>query len=195
MSKTYAEERKKQQLELREEERQAREDAAIKQFFQRHADVIADCTASWRAVIDYFNGDPVTSEALESSWTNHPAFRQMLATHSPQEDRDKLEEGIKALLSGGHSPQSVNEQCKKFKYKNTEELRIWCKELQDRKDAREKSPDELRAVIRAAAPVAPELPAHINRFQILTMLSASELRHLIKRYGAKAVTDRANRRD
>ena len=97
MSETYAEERKKQQLELREEERQAREDVAIKQFFQRHADEVVDCTASWRAILDYFNGDTVTLEALESSWTNHPAFRQMLATHSPQEDRDKLEQRIKVL--------------------------------------------------------------------------------------------------
>jgi hypothetical protein len=192
---TFSEDRKAFKFESTENDRQLSEDAAINDFFRRHADVIANCTASWRACIDYFNGDPVTLEALESSWENHPTFRQMLATHSPQEDRDKLEQGIKVLLSGGHSPQSVNEQCRKFKYKNTEELRLWCKDLQDRKDAREKSPDELRAVIRAAAPAAPELPAHINRFQILTMLSASELRHLIKRYGAKAVTDRANRRD
>jgi hypothetical protein len=192
---TFSEDRKQFKFERAENQRQLDDDAAINEFFRLHADVISGCTASWRACIDYFNGDPVTLEALESSWTNHPAFRQMLATHSPQEDREKLEQGIKVLLSGGHSPQSVSEQCKKFKYKNTEELRIWCKELQDRKDAREKSPDELRAVIRAAAPGVPELPAHINRFQILTMLSASELRHLIKRYGAEQVTARANRRD
>jgi hypothetical protein len=189
---TFSEDRKAFKFERAENQRQLDDDAAINEFFRLHADVIADCTASWRACIDYFNGDPVTLEALESSWVNHPAFRQMLATHSPQEDRDKLEQGLKELLSGGSSPGSVNEQAKKFRYKNTQQLREWHEQLKTRKEARESTPEELRAVIRAAAPAAPELPAHINRFQILTMLSASEIRHLIKRYGAAAITKRVN---
>jgi hypothetical protein len=188
----FAEDRTAFKEEREENERQIEEDAAINDFFRRHADIIANCTASWRACIDYFNGDPVTLEALESSWTNHPAFRSMLATHTPDEDRTKLENKIQELLSRGTSAQAVKFQSGKFKYKSNEELRTWCAELETRYEMQQKSPEELRAVIRAAAPTAPELPAHINRFQLLTMLSASEIRHLIKKYGAAAITKRVN---
>ena len=132
MSNNFAEDRKAFKFERTENDRQLSEDAAINDFFRRHADVISDCTASWRAVIDYFCGDPVTSEALESSWTNHPAFRSMLATHTPDEDRQTLERKIQELLSRGTSAQAVKFQSGKFKYKSNEELRRWCAELEMR---------------------------------------------------------------
>jgi len=192
MNTTYAEERKKQKEEMRCEERQASEDAAVQQFFRRHANEIVDCTASWKAIHEYFNGDPTTLEALEVSWTNHPAFRAALATHTADEDRNKLEAGIKALLAGGGSPGSVIEQTKKFRFKSTDELRVWLKDLLARKAARTATPEELRKQIRAADPTLPPLPSGISRDQLLHMLSADEIRHLMKRHGAAAVTQRVN---
>jgi hypothetical protein len=188
----FAEDRTAFMEQQAEEEQQFEADAAINSFLQYHAEEIVDCTATRQAISDYFNGDDVTLKALETSWTNHPAFREMLARHSPSEDRDKLEAGIKALLGGGGSPGSVIEQTKKFRFKNTEELRTWYKDLLSRKAARTATPEELRKQIRATDPTLPPLPSGISRDQILHMLSANEIRHLMKRYGAAAVTQRVN---
>jgi hypothetical protein len=189
----FAEDRTAFKEQQAEEEQQFEADAAINLFLQQHAEEIVDCTATRQAISDYFNGDDVTLKALETSWTNHPAFREMLATHSPSEDRDKLEAAIKELLAGGGSPGSVIEQTKKFRFKSTDELRVWHKDLLARKNAREKTPEQLRQEIRAADPALPPLPSGISRDQILHMLSADEIRHLMKRHGAAAVTQRVNK--
>src|SRR3984893_19013927 len=107
---TFAEDHKHADYIRAENQRQLDEDAACNEFFRRHADAVSNCTASHLAIFDYFNGDAITIEALETSWREHPAFRAQLATHSPAEDRQKLEKEIAVLLSGGHSAQSVNEQ-------------------------------------------------------------------------------------
>jgi hypothetical protein len=191
---TYAEDSQHVDHIRAENQRQLDEDAAITEFFRRHADAVENCIASRRAIQDYMNGDAITIEALETSWREHPAFRDQLALHSPQEDRSKLEHEIKALLAG--SPQSVAEQLKKVRYKTNAELRHWCEELRARKDAREKTPDELRAIIRAAAPTVPEeLPKSISKQQILYMLSGSDIRELARKYSMAAITKRVNEKD
>jgi hypothetical protein len=192
---TFAEDHKHADHSRAENQRQLDEDSACNEFFRRHADAVSNCTASHLAIFDYFNGDAITIEALEMSWREHPAFREQLALHTPQEDRSKLEREIVALLAGGHSPQSVAEQCKKFKYQDNEQLRSWRNDLQARKDARELSTDELRKIIQAAAPGLPPLPESISKHQILHMLTGSEIRELGRRYSMAAITERVNRKD
>jgi hypothetical protein len=192
---TFAEDQQHADHIRAENQRQLDEDAACNEFFRRHAHEVLDCTASHLAIFDYFNGDAITIEALETSWREHPAFRKQLATHSPVEDRQKLEKEIAVLLSGGHSPQSVTEQIKKFTYKETEELRTWRDDLKARHDARQQTPDELRKIIQAAPPTAPPLPPEITSHQIRKVLTGTQIRELGRKYGFAAITARVNQKD
>jgi hypothetical protein len=193
---TYSEDHEKLQSDRAENSRQLEEDNVINSFFAKHADEVVNCVASWKAIQSYFDGDAITEYALEESWNNNSGLRKVLATHTPQEDRNKLEASIKELLASGSSPGAATEQAKKFRFKSTEELRLWLKELQGRKEARKRTPDELRQIIRSAAPTAPdELPKSISKQQILYMLSGSDIRELARKYSMAAITKRINEKD
>jgi hypothetical protein len=191
----YAEEREHQLAAVQQQEQSAREAEAVYVFFKRHVKEVVACEASRQACIRYFNGDEITLEALEDSWLNHPAFRASLATQTEPESRERLVAEITKLLQGGGSPSAVNGEIVKIPFRATEELLEWRDRLASRKAAREKSPQELRAILKESNVTAPEeLPSHISRNQILHMLSGPELRALINRYGSAAVTKRVNER-
>jgi hypothetical protein len=71
---TFAEDQQHADHIRAENQRQLDEDAACNEFFRLHADSVSNCTASWRAIQDYMDGDAITLQALETSWREHPAF-------------------------------------------------------------------------------------------------------------------------
>jgi hypothetical protein len=134
----------------REEQLEQDNEAALHFFFSTHRDIL-DCMATRHAVYQFFDGEPLTTQALEDAM--HTSLYQMLPKQTPEQERDKLESAITDLLSGGGSPSAVEHEVRKFKFKSVEELVEWRDKLVRIKQARESSPEQLRALIKTALPL------------------------------------------
>jgi hypothetical protein len=179
--------------------RLARETAAsndneLREFFARHRDIV-DCTANRHLIIQFFGVETkLTAQILDDSIASTSLY-QTLAKQTEPEDRAKLEKAIIALLKGGGSPEAVRGQQAMFRFKDIKELAAWHDRLQQEHDMRQKTPLELKAIVKGARPVQEQdLPSSISRAQILHMLSADQIRFLVSKYSMAAVTKRLNER-
>jgi hypothetical protein len=174
---------------FRENKQEVLDRVEISNFFERHPEVI-ECDANVAAIRRYLADTDVTEENLEGAYA-YTELNQQLARQTPQESKKAIEQKIVALLSGS-SPGTIAHEKSKFPYQSIEQLREKLKGLELKQEMKSKTPEELRAIVRSRDATLPELPSEISGFQIRNMLDASQLRHLIKKYGADAVTRRAN---
>jgi hypothetical protein len=181
--KTYQAEHARQLEELQQLNREAREAGELLNFYRRHRELIP-CKANSQIILEYLNGDEPNQAVLEEA-LGHPQLHGRLARQTTQEDREKIETEILALMSGGTSPDGIEHEKANFKYKSTEELRNKLETLQARKALRQKTPAELRAIIRPAT-TPPTLPLEWTRESLLAA-SPDKLRHLIKLYGIEPI--------
>lgn len=180
-------------LEARaEKERQAAADAqALYQFFQKHRELLS-CEANYSILRSYFNGEPMSLEALEEAILN-PALSGQLAFTTEERTKSKLVEKIMALYVGSSAAKEAF--AKKLKYDDIETLEGKLAEIESRRDLQQKNASELRQIIRdnAPTPEQSELPAEWTRARILS-LDGPGIRKLIDRWTAAAVTRRLNDR-
>jgi hypothetical protein len=168
----------------------------ISLFYQRHQNdeqAPLDCQANTAAIRAYLGTtEQVTEENLEGAFQHTTLFNRLAKT-SPADSRAKVEQELLDLLEGS-SPGTAAHEKMKFKYLSTDDLREKIADIKNARAARAKSPAVLRAEIQASKPTRPALPDHITREALLGLYDASQIRQLIDRYGAAAVTDRLNDR-
>jgi hypothetical protein len=177
----------KQDHEAREREAlQAQSDAlsarAYFEFLQAHRELVP-VESNHNILKDYFNGDPFTVEALEEALQN-PAVKKQLAFQTSDQDRKKSLETIQRITGRPADPFTTP-------YQSDEELAAKASELERRRELRQMSKDELRAIIQAGrpAPVEVELPSEYTRKSLLA-LSGKDLRRLMDRFGSAVINRR-----
>jgi hypothetical protein len=140
---------------------------------------VIPCEANRLAAIAYLNGEEMTVEALTDSFQS-PAFRAMLASRTPADDRTASLKTIERITGVGETPIT--------KWTPTETLIKRAVELEERRQLAKKSPEQLRQILKDAKPtlVEPELPAEYTRKFILS-LTPSDLRTAIKKFGTAQI--------
>src|SRR5260370_35780178 len=98
--------------------------AALHFFFSVHREFL-DCMASRKAILNYFDGSPLTVQNLEDAIAVDSSLCKMLPRQTEQDDRQALEQAIVALLAGGNSHEAVKHEASKFRFKSVEELAAW----------------------------------------------------------------------
>jgi hypothetical protein len=186
----YAEQHAAHEAELERQTQSVNDKEQIYLLYCRRRDIVA-CEANSKLILNYFNGDPIENAAMLDDAIEHPALKARLAFQTPEQDRSKLEASITALLVG--SPDAIQHERAKFKYKTVEELSEWHDRLKSRKEMQQKSPAELRQIIKPTV-TAPRLPADYSRDTLLALAKSkiSEFRALTKKYGNDAVNRRLN---
>ncbi len=154
-------------------------------FLEKHRDVVP-CEANFQAMKSFFAGDPFSPEALDESLQN-PSLRKQMAFQTTVEDRIGLLQMLKKLI--GEIPAAT-------KYQSTEEIRAKVEEIQRERELQQKSPAELRALIKQNTPaIEPDdLPAHMDRAFLLALNRPGDFKKVCERYGVAAVTRALNNR-
>jgi hypothetical protein len=110
-----------------------------------------------------------------------------------QEERESLTAWI--LANRNYQPESVAPERARFLspvQTHIQTLRDIKSNILKKRELQALPQAELKSLAAGERPGAPELPANISRAQILHMLDADQIKHLIARYGADAVTKRVN---
>jgi hypothetical protein len=170
-------------------EREAREKRSWFKFLEKHREV-QPVTANFQITVDYFNGQELTAEDLESAYEN-PGFRKQLAMITPERDRASLEADYYELIAG--SIEMRKEMLSRTKYWDIEVLRKAVEDLTERKTLSKMSTQELKTLVRPAPLTRSALPLEHTKQSLLAM-SGPALRALIARYGSDAITARMQNR-
>jgi len=181
---TYKQDHEALQARVEQQQQEAMDAKHWLTFLEKHREVVP-CEGNFQIVKSYFAGEPLSLETLEEAVQN-PNLKRQMVFQTSVEDRTKLLETLKKL-TGEIPPTTV--------YQSTEEIRSKVEEIQRRKELEKKSPDALRAIIKAntIAPEPASIPAEWTRERLLD-LKGPEFRRVVERYGSKAVTERLNQR-
>ena len=181
------------QDELQKVQQQAEDAHAILNFFRKYQDSgLVGCDANIRLAHDYFNGDPITLEALVSSYETDQDFRASLAHQTDVHERATLIDKIIDLLSGGNSDDILESERRRFVYFSTQQLRDKLNELESRVEMKALSTDEVRTIVKSQNATAPQLPAHHTALS-LKALSKSDFaafKKLVQFYGIDLINRR-----
>ena len=181
------------QDELQKVQQQAEDAHAILNFFRKYQDSgLVGCDANIKQAREYFNGDPITLEALVSSYETDPDFRASLAHQTDVHERAVLIEKIIDLLSGGNSDDVLESERRRFVYFSTQQLRDKLKELESRVEMKALPTDEVRTIVKSKNAKAPELPAHHTALSLkaLARTDFATLKKLIQFYGIDLINKR-----
>src|SRR5258706_9388987 len=96
----FKEEIEAQRAVEREELLEQENEAALHFFFSTHREFL-DCMAARKAILNYFEGSPLTVQNLEDAVAVDMSLYKMLPKQTEAQDREKLEQAITALLAGG----------------------------------------------------------------------------------------------
>ena len=182
----------------REELLEQQNEGVFHLFFSSRREFL-DCMAARKAILNYFEGSPLTVQNLEDAVAVDMSLYKMLPRQTEAQDREKLEQAIKELLAGGGSKSAVEHEVRKFPYKTVLELVAWRDKLVRIKQARESSPEELRQIIKATAPSqwkpVPEI--YQNRSMLISLANenVNEFKTLVRKCGQAQINAILQKRD
>ena len=181
----------------REELLKQQNETVLWQFFTVHRE-FKDCMAARRLIDTFFEGAQLSAQLLEDAILATSLY-QMLPKQTPEDDREKLQEAITVLLTGGGSPTSVEHEVRKFPYKTTEELVAWRDRLVEVKRARQATSSELRQLIKTAPPSRwkPLPECYRSRSVLLDLINIDVpgFKKLLASVGSDQINAVLNRRD
>lgn len=162
-------------------------------IYQQHPE-IRSCQANDDFIIRHFDGEPT----LEGFNHDYEALIGSLATWSDEEKRSWLKKQIRALMPG--SPELVGSELRRYDAKaqhtgkylvTTESMERKLQNLRTGADKGELSVEQLTEEVKSQRTLTgpSAVPSTITKTQ-LRMMSAAELKRVIKQFGLKAVNAR-----
>jgi hypothetical protein len=184
--------------------RQAKADAKQLEIFHRwsQAHPEFDYQAAHALLKDYYHGEEWTFENLQESAerlvakgviSKLPPKTKEEIVDAEMEQREAL---VNFVISNRQmSPQTAREERKRLmspRLTSIETVRTIAENVKNRRRLEALPPADLKSLAAGQRATQPELPENISREQILHLLDAAQLKHIIARYGADAVTRRVN---
>src|ERR1700694_1124212 len=182
---TYKETHDAEKAEIRVRQEELRIIEVFYNFVKAHPEIVS-CEANRAILRHYFAGSEkdISAGTLEEA-LGHPALRAQLAFQSEQREREKLTAFIMKSRSQNQSESAAEHDEARFlnpKATDITTLRQINENILAKRELQSKSVEELREIIKRPDGRPEDLPENISRNQILHMMDAAALRHLLARY-------------